>query len=96
MLENFNGTSQKYIGLLKERSKTSKVYKPYQLTGLFLAELLEDQDHKSLYIKLAKNYDNTELMIAARNIAEKENIQNKGAYFMTILKDIKKFNPKNN
>ena len=87
---DFKSAGQKYIKLLEERSKTSKVYKPYQLTGLFLAELLEDQDHKSLYIKLAKNYDNTELMIAARNIADRENIQNKGAYFMRMLKELKK------
>lgn len=93
-MENFKEAGQKYIKLLEERSKTSKVYKPYQLTGLFLAELLEDQSHKSLYMKLAKEYDNTDLMIAARDIAEKENIQNKGAYFMSILKDLKRVQPK--
>jgi hypothetical protein len=73
-----------YQDLLKKRAKESKVYAPYQLTGLMLAEILEDKKHKSLYIKLAKNYEESKLIRLAKSIAEKKNIKNKGAYFMKV------------
>lgn len=81
-LENIN---KEYLPILTDRAKKSKVYKPYQLTGLSLAELLADDKHKSLYIKLAKKYNNDYLLKLAKNIAEKKNITNKGAYFMKVF-----------
>ena len=33
-----------YLKTLQERAKKSRVYKPYQSTGLALAEILEDQE----------------------------------------------------
>lgn len=77
--------SENYIKTLKERSKTSKVYRKYQLVGLELAELLRDPEHKALYIKLAKERDQQKLLSLAKDIAEKENVKNKGAYFMRVL-----------
>ena len=38
---------KEYLEILKERGKQSHVYKKYQLTGLLIAQLLEDEKHKS-------------------------------------------------
>jgi hypothetical protein len=72
---------------LARRAKESHIYKKYQLTGLQIADILEDRKHKALYIKLAKERDPERLLVAAKGIAENKNIRNKGAYFMTVLKD---------
>lgn len=71
---------------LGKRSKESHVYKPHQLTGLEIANILEDWSHKSLYIKLAKTYGDRLLPIA-KSVAERKNVKNKGAYFMKIYKE---------
>lgn len=73
-----------YLKVLNERTKTTRVSKPYQLIGLYLAELLEDDGHKALYIKLAKTCDNQQLIELAKNITERKEIKNKGAYFMKV------------
>ncbi|PIR98497.1 MAG: hypothetical protein COT88_01580 [Candidatus Colwellbacteria bacterium CG10_big_fil_rev_8_21_14_0_10_41_28] len=74
-----------YIAELKKRSKDSKVYSEHQLVGLELAEILQDDSHKSLYMKLAKEYSKDKLLRLAKSIAERENVENKGAYFMKVL-----------
>jgi len=74
-----------YLKRLKERAKASKVYSPHQLTGLMLAEMLGDDKHKSLYIRLAKKYDASTLFSLARSIQDRKNVKNKGAYFMSRL-----------
>ena len=78
-----------YMDELKKRSRESRVYKEYQLMGLLIAEALEDEKHKSLYIKLAKEHDGDELLKIAKDVAERANIENKGAYFMKILESKK-------
>ncbi|MDP1718832.1 MAG: hypothetical protein Q8L24_00170 [bacterium] len=80
------GNSQKaYLDELKRRSGESRAYQSYQLTGLEIANILEDQSHKSLYIKLAKTRGEAKMLELAKNVAEKKDIDNKGAYFMKIL-----------
>ena len=74
-----------YLQILRDRAKKSRVYKKYQLTGLLIAQLLEDEKHKSLYIKLAKKYNGDELLRIAKDISERKKIKNKGGYFMRIL-----------
>ncbi len=74
-----------YIELLKKRAKESKVYSSHQMTGLMIAEILGDEQHKSLYIKLAKTGNADELLKLAKSVAERENVKNKGAYFMRLL-----------
>lgn len=74
-----------YLELLKERGKESHVYKSFQLTGLEIADMLGDRDHKALYIKLAKQYSATQLMSVARRIVDMKGIHNKGAYFMRVF-----------
>lgn len=86
-MKNLESINKEYLPILTDRAKKSKVYKPYQLTGLSLAELLEDDGHKSLYIRLAKKHNNDYLLRLAKNIAEKKNITNKGAYFMKVFFD---------
>ncbi|MDP3729731.1 MAG: hypothetical protein Q8R26_03240 [bacterium] len=84
-MDNIKDIGKQYFKTLRERSKKSRVYTPHQMTGLQLAEILEDKDHKSLYMRLAKQYDNAELIRLAKNLAERKSIENKGAYFMRML-----------
>ncbi|MFH1246561.1 MAG: hypothetical protein V1489_02175 [Candidatus Liptonbacteria bacterium] len=70
---------------LKKRAKESKVYKSFQLHGLEIAQILGDEKHRSLYIKLAKEHDPQMLRRIARSVAEKRGVRNRGAYFMAIL-----------
>jgi hypothetical protein len=76
-----------YLASLKERraKSGSRVTTRHQMIGLIIAGLLEDAEHKSLYIKLAKEGDQNLLMEIARDVSERGPVQNKGAYFMTIL-----------
>ncbi len=74
-----------YIETLKERGKKSHVYKKYQLTGLLIAQLLNDEKHKSLYIKLAKKHNSDDLLGIARDVSERKKVKNKGGYFMRVL-----------
>lgn len=78
-----------YLKELKNRAAKSRVYKHYQATGLDIAQILEDIDHKALYIKLAKKINNQILISIAKDIAQRKAIKNKGAYFMKILKEKK-------
>lgn len=77
-----------YKELLRKRGKESKIYSAHQMTGLMLAEILNDEGHKSLYIKLAKNHGMDKLIKLAKLIAERKSIKNKGAYFMRLLHNI--------
>ena len=78
-------TKERYLQELKRRSKESRIYRKYQLVGLLLAEILEDEKHKTLYIKLAKEGNGDRLLALAKDVAERKNIKKKGAYFMKIL-----------
>ncbi len=77
-------TQGEYIKKLKKRASKSRVYKKYQLIGLEVALTLEDEKHKSLYIKLAKENNPEKLLRIAKEVAERKNIKNKGAYFMKL------------
>lgn len=74
-----------YIKKLKERGKESHVYKKFQLIGLEIARLLNDNGHKALYIKLAKDKNPETLLAMAKDVADRKNIENKGGYFMKVL-----------
>ncbi|MCX6788481.1 MAG: hypothetical protein NTZ36_01185 [Candidatus Jorgensenbacteria bacterium] len=77
--------SENYMSTLKERGKKSRVYAQFQDVGLTLTELLCDEKHKALYIKLAKQHDADKLLNLAKRISGMKNIKNKGAYFMKVL-----------
>lgn len=89
-MEDIKNISGNYFKTLTKRAKESRVYKPFQSTGLALAEMLDDQKNKAIYMRLSKIYDNQELIRKARDVAERKSIENKGAYFMKMLKDIRK------
>ncbi|RME60016.1 hypothetical protein D6779_03010 [Candidatus Parcubacteria bacterium] len=74
--------------LLRERGKKSHVYRDYQLIGLEIAQLLQDESHKSFYIKLAKERNPALLLALAKDIAQKPGIKNRGAYFTKVLTSI--------
>jgi hypothetical protein len=74
-----------YIKKLQQRAKDSHVYRKYQLLGLEIAHILEDEKHKALYIKLAKEHGGDKMMQLAKEVAERRGIRNKGAYFMKVL-----------
>lgn len=76
-----------YLEILRERGQTSKVYQKHQLIGLEIAELLSDENHKSFYMKLAKEISAEKLLGIAKDIASRRQIRNKGAYFMKIIHD---------
>jgi hypothetical protein len=75
-----------YLKKLKKRAKESHVYKKHQLIGLEIAQTLEDEKHKSLYIKLTRNGNAGKLLRLAKEVAERRDVKNKGAYFMWLLK----------
>lgn len=78
-----------YMGELRRRAKESHVYKKYQLFGLEISQVLQDEKHKSLYIKLAKDARGGEgLLRLAKDVADRKNIKNRGAYFMALLKNV--------
>ncbi|MBZ1348808.1 MAG: hypothetical protein KY053_01045 [Candidatus Liptonbacteria bacterium] len=79
-----------YLKTIAERAKKSRVYTKYQLIGLLLAQLLDDEKHKSLYIKMAKKDDETKLLELAKSISEMKLVKNKGAYFMKVWHQQKK------
>ncbi len=86
-MEPISNSSSSYFDELKKRSTESKVYSQHQLLGLEIAVILRDWKHKALYIKLAKEYNPVQLLSIAKDIAEKRNVQNAGAYFMKVLKE---------
>lgn len=74
-----------YLEEIRKRGKKTRAYSKFQLLGLEIAGLLEDEEHKALYIKLAKERDGRMLWRIAREVSEKKNVKNKGAYFMKLL-----------
>jgi hypothetical protein len=95
-MEAMAGVKDKYLSELKRRGKESHVYKKYQLVGLEISQILQDEKHKALYIKLAKEMNGDQLMGIAKDIAQRGNINNKGAYFMSVLAGMKEDAAKKN
>jgi len=82
-MESLRG--KKYLEELKQRKIDSRAYSAHQLTGLEIAEILDDEEHKSLYIKLVKQHGADSLLRLAKSVAERKHVTNKGAYFMKVL-----------
>lgn len=82
-------SKQGYLETIAKRSKESRAYKKYQAIGLLLAEILGDREHKSLYIRLAKNNPEGVLLSLAKDVASRKNIKNHGAYFMRVFSENK-------
>lgn len=84
-MKSLGESSKSYLAELVRRRKGSHIHQPHQLTGLTIAVLLRDLEHKSLYMKLAKEHDPDYLLQLAKSVAERKNIENRGAYFMKLL-----------
>ena len=78
ILKNFNPLEDKYIS------------REYQSFGVYLAEKLQDEPRKSLYIKLAKTVPRPVLEQALRFVVD-SHARKKGALFMWKLKEIGAF-----
>ncbi len=77
--------SSEYLDSIKERRENKRVGHKHQLIGLEIADLLDDREHKALYIKLVKKYGEQKVVALAKDIAERKNIKNRGAYFMRMF-----------
>lgn len=77
--------SGEYLKSIRERAENKRVGHKHQLIGLEVADILNDRDHKALYIKLVKEFGEQKIMALAKDVAGRNNIKNKGAYFMRML-----------
>jgi hypothetical protein len=75
ILKNFKPTTDKYIS------------REFQSFGVHLAEKLQDERRKSLYIKLAKTLPRPALEEALRFVVD-SHARSKGALFMWKLKEL--------
>lgn len=62
----------------------------FQVFGVYLAESLDDTDHYSLYIKLAKQYPRPLLQEALAYAKEYTRAKSKGRVFMWKLTELRK------
>lgn len=74
-----------YLKKLRERAKKSRVHTKHQFIGLQIGRDLADNEHKALYMKLAKKGNHAKLQWLAADIASRRGIRKKGAYFMKVL-----------
>ncbi len=96
-MDAFKNVSGDYLKGLLGRRATSKVYSAHQMIGLELATILHDRFHTALYIKLAKTHpDRERLLTLAKDIASRQGVANKGAYFMRLLFDGEHYDGKKN
>jgi len=87
-MDAFKNVSGDYLKGLASRRDTSKIYSAHQSIGLELATILHDRFNKALYIKIAKTHpDHQRLLMLAKDIAGREGVVNRGAYFMRLLFD---------
>jgi len=82
VLKKFNPLEDKYVS------------REYQSFGVHLAQKLNDDRRKALYIKLAKTISRPILEQALRYVVD-SNARNKGALFMWKLKELGAFKSKN-
>lgn len=81
ILKKFDPLKDKYIS------------REYQAFGVYLAQKLEDERHKSLYIKFAKIIPRPVLEEALRYVVD-SNARSKAALFMWKLKEMGAFQNK--
>lgn len=81
ILKKFNPMEDKYVS------------REFQAFGVHLAKKLQDERHKSLYMKLAKTIPRAILEEALRFVID-SNARNKAALFMWRLKELNAFSKK--
>jgi hypothetical protein len=81
---------REYLEELKQRgARSSPISRGYQLIGLMLADILKDRAHKHLYLKLAREYEGSDLLGLAKDVVGRKNVANYGAYFMRRFQQTK-------
>jgi hypothetical protein len=80
VLKNFNPVHDKYIS------------REFQTYAIYLAESLQDEKHKSLYMKLAKTVPRAILERALSFVID-SNADSKAKLFMWKLKELRSLNP---
>lgn len=78
ILKKFNPTTDRYVS------------REYQSFGVYLAQKLQDESRKGLYIKLSKTIPRPILEQALRFVVDSQ-AQRKGALFMWKLKELGAF-----
>jgi hypothetical protein len=78
-----------YVSKLKSRGEKSRVTQQFQLIGLEIATALKDFTHKAIYIKYAKEFGAGKMLSLAKDVAERRDVKNPGAYFMTMVKSLR-------
>ena len=73
----------------KTRKKEPRLHYEFQYYGNLLAEKLNDQEHASLYMKLAKELDRSLLEQALDFVRGSANVKNKAGLFMWKLGKLK-------
>ena len=73
----------------KTQKKEAQLYYEFQYYGSLLAEKLNDQEHTSLYMKLAKEVDRPFLEQALDFVRGSANVKNKAGLFMWKLGKLK-------
>ncbi len=76
-----------YMERFNERAKKVRIHSPHQMAGLDIASILGDEKNKSLYMRMAKTYGAERMMATAKSVAENNKVNNKGAYFMSVVKE---------
>ena len=79
-----------YLKELAKRGAKKNISQNFQFIGLEGAMILRDLSHKSLYIKLAKEHGPDRILSLAKDVVDRRNVKNPAAYFMTLVKEIKK------
>jgi len=76
-----------YLRTIKDRGSKARVTQQFQLIGLEIAVALKDMSHKAIYIKYAKEFGAAKMLALAKDIAERRDVNNPGAYFMKMVKE---------
>lgn len=87
----FDNRGINYLDVVRKRKKDNRVSREFQLIGLEVSEILNDREHKALYIKLTKEFGKDKILSLAKTVAETKDVDNMGAYFMKILYDPEEF-----
>lgn len=77
------------INETKFKDRPKNISKEFQVYGVYLAEVLGDTKHYSLYIKLAKEYDRGLLESVLTFVKDASSARSKGRLFMWRLKQLR-------
>ncbi len=91
-MQTFDTTG--YVKNLKKRGEKRHITQEFQLMGMEIATTLHDLPHKALYIKYAKQYGGGAMLALAKDIAERRDVKNLGAYFVSVVASLRTYENK--